>query len=157
MKYFVAGALVLTAVLVLAGCGGSTLPSFDEVRDETHVEMQKIVDRLPEGAVVRMDDPMPDFSYPCDGGVGIFYTGEWGVYVADGFGIQPWMDEVKVDLLADGYFEVAADASITRSFSLRAPKTDILLGVSNDQDAEQGARILVRGYSRCAQDPEPRK
>ncbi|MFC6356453.1 hypothetical protein [Luethyella okanaganae] len=149
--------VVVLAVLTLSGCGGVLLPSFDEVRDETHVEMQKIVDRLPEGVVVRMDDPMPDFSYPCDSGVGISYTGEWGVYVADGFEIQPWMDEVRVALLDDGYRMSDLNVPSDITFSVLTPETDLLIGVDNDEGAVEGARILVSGYSRCAQDPEPRK
>ncbi|MFC6357486.1 hypothetical protein, partial [Luethyella okanaganae] len=138
-------------------CGGSTLPSFDEVRDETHVEMQKIVDRLPEGAVVRVDDPRPASRFWCDGGAGVFYTGQWEVYVADGFGIQPWMDEVKADLLADGYVEEDIDPALVKSFSLRAPESGLLIGLINDAKATEGARVLVSGFSRCAQDPYPRK
>ncbi|MFC6356456.1 hypothetical protein, partial [Luethyella okanaganae] len=141
----------------LAGCGGSTLPSFDEVRDETHVEMQKIVDRLPEGAVVRVEDPRPASRFWCDGGVGVFYTGDWEVYVADGFEIQPWMDEVKADLLADGYKEVKTPTNSERRIGFRTPEADLLIGVDNDEGAVEGARILVSGYSRCAQDPYPRK
>ncbi|MFC6356455.1 hypothetical protein, partial [Luethyella okanaganae] len=116
------------------------MPSFDEVRDETHVEMQKIVDRLPEGTVVRVDDPRPASRFWCDGGVGVFYTGQWGVYVADGFGIQPWMDEVKADLLADGYKEVKTPADSERGFGVFVPRTDLLIGVDNDEGAVEGAR-----------------
>jgi len=144
----IAALIIATA---LAGCSGAALPTFDEVRDETHLEMQRIVDRLPAGSVVRVEDPLPDSSYSCEGGRK--YTGQWEVYVAEGFEIQPWLEEVEGDLIEDGYVAVDSGPSLTRSFSLWTPETQLLVGVINVDDAEEGPRVEVSGYSRCAQDP----
>src|SRR6218665_1241329 len=95
--------LLLGFVLILLGCPtANTLPTFEEARAETHIEMRKIVTQVPSSAFQGLVDDLPNSSFTC-GRNASTYTGLWTAYVNQNFTIQEWFAVLRSKLVTQGY------------------------------------------------------
>jgi len=143
-------AVVVCAGLVVSGCGMiSDFPTFDEARAETHVEMRKVVARVPAEAFRGLVDILPNSSFACNKKT-TQYTGYWEIYVADTFDISTWLDTLRNQLLSEGYRDEGYRPG--GSVAFRSPGNNLLIAANKDHDDSGRAWIEIRGFSRCAQD-----
>jgi len=139
--------------LVVSGCGMiNDFPTFDEARAETHVEMRKIVARIPSEAFRGLVDILPNSSFACNKKT-TQYTGYWEAYVADTFDISTWLDTLRNQLLSEGYKDEGYRPG--QSVDLQSPGNNLLITADRDHDESGRAWIEIRGFSRCAQDLPP--
>lgn len=134
---------------ILAGCGGTALPSFDEARTETEQALARVVSELPADARVSKKDL--SFPYPCDKGV--MFATRWTVYPGPDFDVNAFIDDLPA-LLGD---EAETQESIVQNEDAGvwlkltdSPASGV--GVSNDSSASEPAVGLL-GFSRCAEEP----
>jgi len=142
-------ATIVCTGLVLSGCGTiNHFPTFDEARAETHVEMRKIVARIPAEAFRELVDMLPNSSFAC-GKNTTQYTGCWEVYVADTFDISAWFATLRSQLLSEGYRDEGYHPGEKVSFL--SPGNNLFIAASKDHDDSGKAWIEIDGFSRCAQ------
>jgi len=141
--------VVVCTGLVVSGCGViNYFPTFDEARAETHVEMRKVVARIPSEAFRGLVDILPNSSFACDKKT-TQYTGYWEAYVADTFDISAWLDTLRSQLLSEGYQDEGYRPG--QSVDLQSPGNNLLITADRDHDDSGKAWIEIRGFSRCAQ------
>lgn len=88
---------VLALVAFLAGCSAPATP-YAEVRSETLDALQTVSDFVPEPKEILVT---PEFEpYPCGDGLalqsgrGAFYTGQWALFVEEGFDVPQFVQQV---------------------------------------------------------------
>lgn len=126
------------------------LPTYDNVREEAHAAMQRVVDELPPDSRVA---PQPESDpYGCEGD-GVFYTGHWGVYPGAGFDGQAFVDELPAALANDFVVEekvVDLSYPAVGFIATGYGNTGVSISVV-DVNGETVVDILAT--SRCAQPP----
>lgn len=153
MKLRIAVTIVAVAALVsLAGCQATQLPTYEEVRTETEAAMQRIVDELPEGSTV--EDLTNDTPFACnEGSSAVFFTGHWAVITPDGFDRVGFVEGLP-DVLGPG-FEQRESQIDTGPGSVKLRTTgedDVHLSATAVEDGQVQA-VDILAMSRCAQEP----
>jgi len=146
--------LVGSVALLLALTGCTSLPAFDTAREEARADMQSMVALLPVGAVVRVDDPIPQGYVSCDGGVQ--YTGRWLIHLADPSTVEDSVAEMRrkapaEDFVEDDFLENRdVRFGVRRGGDADAP----LVGVSADEGLDGLPYVEIMSFARCSQSPE---
>lgn len=147
----IATTVLVLATVFLAGCSMQSLPTYDEIRDETQDAMQRIVDELPSGS--RVEDLTTGSAFTCGDGKGVFFTGHWVVYAPDGFDNVTFVDGLPETLGAD--FARIKGAIDKGPGSVKLGTTDAsnvrLDATVVDVDGMTAVDILAT--SRCGRDP----
>ncbi|PDQ34405.1 MAG: hypothetical protein B5766_11375 [Candidatus Lumbricidophila eiseniae] len=146
--------LLLGFVLILLGCTtANTLPTFEEARAETHIEMRKIVTQVPSSAFQVLVDELPNSSFTC-GRNASTYTGLWTVYVNQNFNIQEWFAVLRSKLVTQGYQENVVTPATNRSVAFWTPGK-LLISITERRNGDEEQQLDISGYSRCAQERIP--
>lgn len=147
-------AVILSCVTIAAlmtGCTMTSLPTYDDVRDETESAMQQIADTMPEGS--RVEDLTVATPTICGGGAdGVFFTGHWFVHGPDGFDTDSFITELPTKVAADFTEEESGVAVSFPADRLRSHPAGVGIDVTNSTAGEYpGIEILAT--SPCAKDP----
>ncbi|MFF2275833.1 hypothetical protein [Agromyces sp. NPDC058126] len=147
-------ALILSVLTVVVTAGCAQLPPYETARDEARDDMQAVVDLLPDGAVERLEDPIPRGFVSC--GDARQYTGRWLVYLTDPAGIEAIAHDLRNDVGAAGFVEDETLDNRDDRFATRRGGDDSapLVGVSVDEDLDGTSYLEVMGFARCSQAPD---
>lgn len=145
-------AVVVAALLICPGCSVDSMPSYAQVRDETLEVLQKVTDAVPGPKEV---SETPEFDpYPCGDKLafgsqpGMFYTGQWLIYVADDVDVLAFIESVP-KLLGDGWREDPLGIPVTfAQIRMVRDSPRISLTVEESLPRERKA-VRLLAISRC--------